>query len=105
VRRLVSLTALARTGPSVEARCAARTDEIAGERKAYIESLNGRVRDELRNGEAFSSLLAAQVVVETGATITTPAGRTPPSRCRRRPLTPYPGNAPAPPADRLTLTA
>jgi putative transposase len=31
---------------------------------ARIESFNGRVRDELLNGEVFSSLLEAQVVIE-----------------------------------------
>jgi putative transposase len=31
---------------------------------AWIESFNGRLRDELLNGELFDSLLEAQVVIE-----------------------------------------
>jgi hypothetical protein len=33
----------------------------------YVESLNGRLRDECLNRELFSSLLEAQVVIGTGS--------------------------------------
>jgi hypothetical protein len=42
----------------------------------FIESFNGRVRDELLNIEEFGSLLEAQVVVEACASSTTPIGLT-----------------------------
>jgi putative transposase len=45
----------------------------------FIESFNGRVRDELLNVEEFASLLEAEVIVEAGGSSTTTTAPTPPS--------------------------
>jgi transposase InsO family protein len=57
----------------------------------YVESFGGRLRDELLAVEAFSSLLEAQVLVETGGSSTTPSGPTAPWATAPRPSTPEPG--------------
>jgi hypothetical protein len=42
----------------------------------YVESFNGKLRDELLNGEVFNTLREAQVLIEDGAGTTTGSGRT-----------------------------
>jgi len=48
----------------------------------FIESFNGRVRDELLNVEEFASLVEAQVVVEAWRTEYSTYRPTPPSAAR-----------------------
>ena len=45
----------------------------------FVESFNGRVRDELLNVEGFGSLLEAESSPRPGGSSTTPTGPTPPS--------------------------
>jgi transposase InsO family protein len=42
----------------------------------YVESFNGKLRDELLNGEIFYTLAEAKIVSSSGASTTTPSGRT-----------------------------
>jgi len=44
----------------------------------YIESFNGKLRDELLNREVFDTLLEAKVLIEVGDGRTTPCGHTAP---------------------------
>ncbi len=53
----------------------------------YVESFNGKLRDELLNAEVFNTLAEAQVLIEQWRGTTTRCGRTPRSatdRPRRR---------------------
>jgi transposase InsO family protein len=54
----------------------------------YIESFNGRMRDELLNERLFIDLDQAASSSAPGSLITTPRGRTPRSDIKRRPLMP-----------------
>ena len=55
---------------------------------AWIESFNGRLRDELLNSWQFDSLLEARVIIEAGASTTTSTGPTPPTATSRPPSSP-----------------
>jgi putative transposase len=57
----------------------------------FVESFNGRVRDELLDVELFSCLTEAQVVIATGARTTTGGGRTARWACRLRRHSPRAG--------------
>ena len=46
------------------------------QQNAFIESFNGRLRDELLNETLFSSLAHARVVLPNGGSTTTPSGHT-----------------------------
>ncbi len=54
---------------------------------AYVESFNGRARDELLNGERFDSLLEAKVVQRLAHRLQPRTGRTRRSACSPRPRT------------------
>jgi putative transposase len=56
----------------------------------FIESFNGRLRDELPNETLFTSLAQARVAIACGAPTTTPRGRIPKSPGRHRPSSPPP---------------
>ena len=58
---------------------------------AWIESFNGRLRDELLNSWQFDSLLEARVVIEDGASTTTSTDPTPPTATSLHPSSPGPG--------------
>ena len=51
----------------------------------FIESFNGRLRDELLDGEIFYTLREAQIVIRVGGGITIPSGRMPRSATGLRP--------------------
>ena len=51
----------------------------------YCESLNSKLRDELLNGEIFTTLREAQVLIRTGDATTMPSGRIPRFDTARRP--------------------
>ena len=56
------------------------------QQNAFIESFNGRLRDELLNETLFSSLAHARVVLRNGGSTTTPSGHTVVWAFCRRPL-------------------
>jgi len=63
---------------------------------AYVESFNGRVRDELLDIEEFSCLADARVVIVPAASAHHPALNTRPGVTRSRPMAPTPDAARAP---------
>ena len=54
----------------------------------YIESFNARLRDGLLNGEIFTTLLEAKVLIENWRKQYNTMGRTAPSATSRQPLRP-----------------
>lgn len=62
----------------------------------YVESFNGRVRDELLNESLFFGLEKPAVPLPNGGRTSTPRGRTPRSATRPRRLSPEPSPQPAP---------
>ena len=59
------------------------------QQNAFIESFNGRLRDELLNETLFTSLAhAREILSASGGTTTTPSGRTAHSAIFRQPPTP-----------------
>jgi Integrase core domain len=63
---------------------------------AYVESFNGRVRDELLDIEEFSCLADARVVIVPAASAHHAALNTRPGVARSRPMAPTPDAARAP---------
>jgi len=57
---------------------------------AFIESFNGRLRDELLNETLFTSLAKARIALECGGWITTVRARTPNMDGKRLPSSPFP---------------
>jgi hypothetical protein len=70
----------------------------------YVESFNGRVRDELLNLEEFTSLTVAQVVVEAWRIEYNTTGPTPPSAASPPPSTRPRGPAPTNPSSHSDWT-
>ena len=64
---------------------------------AWIESFNGRLRDELLNSWRFDSLLEARVIIEGCAATTTTTGPTPPTANSPPPSAFYSGLRPSNP--------
>ena len=58
------------------------------QQNAFVESFNGRLRDELLNETLFTSLAHAREALANGRTTTTPSGRTARSAICRQPPTP-----------------
>ena len=64
---------------------------------AWIESFNGRLRDELLNSWRFDSLHEARVIIEECAATTTPTDPTPTTANSPHPNLPYSGPRPTKP--------
>jgi putative transposase len=71
----IELTGMANVGHR-RCRLNGTTLRRANRSRIFIESFNGRLRDELLNETIFISLIHVRMAQRSGRTITTPSGRT-----------------------------